>query len=156
MARRKTEPTSAKGVTDDLRSRVIDLYKSETKLAEITRQTSVPRATIYWILKQEGVTPNRVKVGSDGPSVAELVNDLREAEREIGSLRARLAEAERCAVFYRYIAMFMDQIGLQPPPGCQAWVPDITAMEVDTGRQVLEIQLKSPARPRTTSPRRTK
>lgn len=113
--------------TEATRARVVELYQSGHKLAAITAETGVPRATIYWILRREGIRTDRVaRSNDDALSVGELLDTLRGAEQEIGRLTAEL-ERERAITRW-----FLDQIS------------------VDRSQIVSAIgNVKPPARPRT-------
>ena len=92
------KPSGDKAVTlhtAEKRTQVIELYQAGHKLADITSETGVPRATIYWILRQEGVRTDRVaRSPDDALSMSELLDQLRRSEQETGRLRADL-ERER-------------------------------------------------------------
>lgn len=79
---------------DDLKDKVVDLYKSGTKTAEITEQTGVPRPTIYWILNERGIRPSRTKRAPQGVDQDQLLERLAAAEREVGRL-TELLQRER-------------------------------------------------------------
>jgi hypothetical protein len=83
---------------DATRQEVIDLYLAGKKLGEIVAATDVSRPTIYWMLHQAGITPNRQKpsraaidaareVAGVGPAT-DLLERLLAAERTIGQLQA--------------------------------------------------------------------
>lgn len=72
---------------------VIELYNQNVKLEEITRQTRVPRATIYLILETHGIRPNRNRLaGTRGETLTidSVLSELRTTERENGRLREQL------------------------------------------------------------------
>jgi uncharacterized protein YerC len=78
--------------TEEARARVIEMYQTGHKLAEITRETGVPRATIYWILRREGISTNRVaRTTDEALGMSEVLDALRRAEQEIGRLNGELA-----------------------------------------------------------------
>jgi orotate phosphoribosyltransferase-like protein len=76
---------------DALKDRVVELYKAGAKTADITEETGVPRPTIYWILNERGVRPSRTKRQAEGVDVAQVLEQLAAAEREIGRLTEALA-----------------------------------------------------------------
>lgn len=81
--------------SEETRQHVIALYQSGHKLADITRETGVPRATIYWILKREGIRTDRVARSADEAlSMSEVLEALRRSEQEVGRLTVEL-ERER-------------------------------------------------------------
>ena len=95
MAAKKDENEAVPFHSEETRARVIALYTEGHKLAEITRQTSVPRATIYWILKREGIRTDRVaRTPDESLSMSDLLEALRRSEQEVGRLTAEL-ERER-------------------------------------------------------------
>jgi transposase-like protein len=113
--------------TEETRGQVISLYTEGHKLAEITRQTGVPRATIYWILKREGIRTDRVaRTPDEALSMSDVLEALRRSEQEVGRLTAEL-ERERSITRW-----FMDRVVL--PAGVAA---ELT-------------KPSRPARPRTT------
>ena len=65
------------------------MYQAGERLKDITEETGLGRPTIYWILKTEGVVPDR-QPRIDSLSVQELLEALRLAHEEIGRLRAEL------------------------------------------------------------------
>lgn len=79
---------------DQIKDRVVELYRAGTKTADITEQTGVPRPTIYWILNERGVRPSRTKRHSDEVNVDQVLERLASAEREVGRLNEAL-ERER-------------------------------------------------------------
>jgi hypothetical protein len=69
---------------------IIAMYKAGEKLIAITKATGVPRASIYWVLRKEGITPDRIaKPSSESMTVIEVLDRLRTTERENGELRYR-------------------------------------------------------------------
>ena len=76
---------------DAIKDLVVDLYKAGVKTAEITKETGVPRPTIYWILNERGVRPSRTKRQPEGVTVDQVLVRLESAERKIGFLEAELA-----------------------------------------------------------------
>jgi transposase-like protein len=99
--------------SEETRGQVIALYTEGHKLAEITRQTGVPRATIYWILKREGIRTDRVaRTPDEALSMSDVLEALRRSEQEVGRLTAEL-ERERTITRW-----FMDRVIL--PAGVAA------------------------------------
>jgi transposase-like protein len=81
--------------SEETRQQVINLYQEGHRLADITRETGVPRATIYWILKREGIRTDRVaRSGDEMLSMGDVLEALRRSEQEVGRLTAEL-ERER-------------------------------------------------------------
>jgi transposase-like protein len=86
---------------DEVRQQVIDLYLAGKKLSDIIMETGVSRPTVYWMLHQAGINPNRrgsstaaaqavrQEVGAEPPG--ELLDRLMAAERTIGQLQAENA-----------------------------------------------------------------
>lgn len=78
------------------RTAIVEAYGRGEKLSTIQQRHSVPRSTIYWVLEQAQVAPNRMQrgrrlVGND-QELAQLY-DLIEAQAErIAELEARLGE----------------------------------------------------------------
>lgn len=78
----------------DTRTKVVEMYLAGQKTAAITEETGVPRSTIYWILQQQGVQPQRL--GKRAPAASEQARETLEwcmtrildQERQIATLRA--------------------------------------------------------------------
>lgn len=118
--------------SEETRQRVIDMYKAGHRLAEITAETSVPRATIYYILKREGIRTDRVARGPDEAlSMSDVLDELRRAMEEVGRLREAL-DRERAVTRW-----FLDHITIPPD-----------VLEELSGRPT-----RGPARPRSTPKR---
>lgn len=93
MPRKRTdEPTVLH--TEEKRARVVEMYQQGHRLAEITRETGVPRATVYWILDREGVKTNRNRTKDEALTMTEVLAALQRSEQEVGRLTAEL-ERER-------------------------------------------------------------
>lgn len=75
---------------DATKDQVCDLYKVGTKLGDITAQTGVPRPSIFWILEQRGIKPNRTKQRSEEVNVGQVLEQLSAAQREVGRLQEAL------------------------------------------------------------------
>ena len=91
--------------SEETRQQVIALYQEGHRLADITRETGVPRATIYWILKREGIRTDRVaRSGDEMLSMSDVLDALRRSEQEVGRL---MAELERERSVNRW---FMDRV----------------------------------------------
>jgi hypothetical protein len=87
------------------RAKVIDLYRAGKRVRDITDETGVAKSSLYYVLRQAGITPNqrpsraaplidRDLLGqvSDPDTGSRLVDDLlrriAELEREVGRLQA--------------------------------------------------------------------
>ena len=98
-----------KTIDDETRDRVVEMYRSGAKTAEITEATGVGRSTIYMLLQDAGVAPARrvSKTPSpidrdltaplplprlDDPVLAWALERLAELEREVGRLQAMLQQ----------------------------------------------------------------
>lgn len=81
-------------ISDEMKDKVVALYKQGAKTQEITDQTGVPRPTIYWVLEQRGVKPSRNRPAAPEVNVDQVLERLSAAEREIGRLQEMLARAE--------------------------------------------------------------
>lgn len=79
---------------DQTKDQVVAMYLAGTKTADITKQTGVPRPTIYWILNERGVRPSRTKRHSEEVNVDQVLERLAATEREVGRLNEAL-ERER-------------------------------------------------------------
>ena len=94
MAARKPEPDPSPEPSDQELT-VIRMYQEGYKLSEITAETHVPRATIYWLLKRNGIPTDRIASGaSTGVSGQELLDRLRQTERENGALREQVLKLQ--------------------------------------------------------------
>jgi transposase-like protein len=69
-----------------IRQQVVDFYRAGTRINQITEATGLTRPTIYWVLRSEGVAPNR-RPRNDQVSATELVQMLRETEQQLGVLK---------------------------------------------------------------------
>jgi hypothetical protein len=88
-------------LTEDLKDKVVELYRSGTKTSDITAATGVNRPTIYWILQKRGITPTRTKRPSgEGPNLEQLIEQLKASERENGRLEA---EVQRLTVIVDHL-----------------------------------------------------
>lgn len=86
--------------TDETRERVITLYQEGKPLAEITRLTRVPRATIYWILNKEGIRPDRTAAkAGESVTVGDILAELRTTERENGRLKGELDKRDHVITY---------------------------------------------------------
>jgi hypothetical protein len=78
--------------------KVVAMYQSGARLVDITRETGVPRPTIYWALRQRGITPSRTKAAStEEITVHQVLEQLAVANREVGRLQARVEQLEEQA-----------------------------------------------------------
>lgn len=48
-----------KRIADDVRAAVVDAYRAGERVTEIEARWGLKRATVYWLLRQAGVEPNR-------------------------------------------------------------------------------------------------
>ena len=78
---------------DQIKDKVVELYKQGVKTQEITNQTGVERPTIYWILNERGVRPSRTRRQAEGLDVNQVLEQLAAAERENGRLTEALSRA---------------------------------------------------------------
>ena len=76
-------------IAPETRRRVAAMYQAGERLKAITEETNLSRPTIYWILRTEGIVPDR-KPRVDSLSMKELLEALRLADQEIGRLTADL------------------------------------------------------------------
>jgi hypothetical protein len=83
-------------IPDDVRKRVVELYKAGVKTADITTETGVVRSSIYWILQQAGVRPERQTTGTQEPleGSALTLASIDATLKRIEQLLERLTEAE--------------------------------------------------------------
>jgi hypothetical protein len=87
---------------------VIRMYQEGATTAEITRETHVPRATIYWLLKRYDIPTDRITKPVGGiVSTSELLDRLREAERENGVLREKVIKLE---ALVDYLSVFTQAV----------------------------------------------
>lgn len=82
-------PSIYNDIPEGTQKKVVKMYQDGERVGDIVAETGVSRPTIYWILRTEGVKPQR-HVRDDVLSAAELADMLREAERQIGRLQAEL------------------------------------------------------------------
>lgn len=71
------------------REKVITMYAAGERLQSIQDETGLGRPTVYWILRTEGVLPDR-KPRIDTLTPGELLDALRASEQEVGRLKAEL------------------------------------------------------------------
>jgi hypothetical protein len=83
------------GIDSATRAKIVVLYRSGKPVAEITERTGAPRSTIYYVLRQVGVSPNR-----QGPSSARPQSDSASSE-SVELLRRQL---ERCEDLVRELS----------------------------------------------------
>lgn len=93
--KRKVTTTTHDGTTGSLSDEevrtIIEMYQAETPggealytLAEITQATRRPRGTIYWVLREAGIVPKRIRRTPRGaPSVDELLTEVADLKREL-------------------------------------------------------------------------
>lgn len=81
-------------VTPEVRAAVLVAYARGDKVQAIEKQHSIARATIYWILEQADVTPDRVKRGArlvgDSQQMALLYDITQRQHERILELEAML------------------------------------------------------------------
>jgi transposase-like protein len=83
----KNEATTENGgIPEAVKDEVVRMYLANAKNSEITEATGVERSSIYWILDQRGIEPNRQRKRGQDVDGATLVKSLVEAHREIGRL----------------------------------------------------------------------
>lgn len=77
------------------RDRIVSLYRQGTKINTIAAEVGVGRASVYWTLHHQGVKPNRSSQRRAGEqiTVAQALEQVAAANREIGRLEAALADA---------------------------------------------------------------
>lgn len=73
-------------IPETVRRQVITMYQAGDKVKDITEATGLARPNIYWVLRAEGLTPNRQK--RDNVTTQNLLDALRDAHQEIGRLQA--------------------------------------------------------------------
>ncbi len=117
-------------VSDDVKRAVVEAYKRGDKIRDIEEAHGIARATVYWILEQGGVTPNRLQRGrrlvGDDQQLAQLYLLIEAQEKRIKELttagitmaeyiKARIADIEadvdltkRPKRFYRSIEKQLD------------------------------------------------
>ena len=144
----KGSKTAERGLSSDAKAKVLAMYREGFKLAEITDETKVPRATVYYLLEQAGIQPNRLAVrGSGALSLNDVMERLSSAEREVGELRAQLDKE-------RIISRYMIELFMHIKTGT---LPDVVDLG-DKGSIVIEVKsgkapakkAAAPARPRNT------
>lgn len=141
------------------RERVVAMYKAGVKLTEITRETGVPRGTIYYLLKEEGINPSRQ---AQGEVVSEIAHQLADVitERDglvlsIVELKQEIYQLRREMVMLKYSAALMDRLGIVPPHGKKRWMPE--GMELDAvDPESLVIELLPPGKAARTATKQTK
>lgn len=89
------------GLSADQRAQIVNMYRSGAKTAEISAETGAQRSTIYFVLSEEGVTPNRkaaphVTGMTDHGSLLDwALTRVVELEKECARLTERLEQARR-------------------------------------------------------------
>jgi transposase-like protein len=78
---------------DETRQKVVEMYLDGKKLSVICGETGVPRPSVYWILHQAGVQPNRQSRTRElaervAAPATELLDRLMEAQIQVGQLQA--------------------------------------------------------------------
>lgn len=81
-------------VTPEVEDGIVQAYKNGTKLRDIEQQFGVARATVYWVLQRNKVTPNRVKPGArlagDSATLSHLYGMIEAQDMYIKALEAEL------------------------------------------------------------------
>ena len=88
---------------DERTSRVIEMYQEGARLVDITRETGVPRATIYFLLRRNGISTDRLGQSGDAIGASELLTRLQQSERENGVLRNKI---EKLEAIIEYLSAF--------------------------------------------------
>lgn len=83
-------------VSDEQRAGIVEAYQRGDKIRDIEQAFNVPRATVYWVLEQEGQTPNRIQRGrrlmADDQHVAQLYALIEAQDARIQTLEAQLRQ----------------------------------------------------------------
>lgn len=83
---------------DKERQLIVESYQRGQKIHEIEERFNISRSTIYWVLEQAHVTPDRLKRGvrmaADGQQVAQLYALIEAQDKRIKELEAALAKAQ--------------------------------------------------------------
>lgn len=76
-------------IPDETKRQVADLYTQGVKVTDIEEQTGLPRPTIYYVLRNQGLRPSRTARGAaDATTPADMLADLAALERRVGRLQA--------------------------------------------------------------------
>lgn len=140
MAPRKPPPKPTEEERDALRDRVIRMYLDGAKTAEITRETSVPRATIYWILQRAGIDPNRQNI--DKPTYEDLELTVERLEGELSAARHELTVLNRQLSLLVHTAELLHRLKVPTPNGVRTWRVAFPVVDGST----------TPMRPRSRQP----
>jgi hypothetical protein len=111
-ARKKAAPSDNDG-TESLRQQALRLYKEGHKVEDIRAQTGVPKATLYWLLQKEGITPDRTQA-PDVMTMEQLLKLYNEAQNEIGHQRTVIAELMAENRELVVIAKLLKRLGIDP------------------------------------------
>lgn len=79
---------------ESLRKQIIERYLAGDKIAAIEESTGVSKPTIYDYIKAEGYAPAR-RVKTKPVYTRDVMEQLAEANQEIGRLQAKLEIAEK-------------------------------------------------------------
>jgi transposase-like protein len=83
-------------VSAEVRAAVVEEYRRGDKVQAIQERHGIARATIYWILEQAEVTPDRVKRGrrlvGDNQQLAQLYDLVPAQHARILALEGRLRD----------------------------------------------------------------
>ena len=84
-------------VSDEARAAIVAAYQDGAKLRDIEQRFDVKRATIYWILEQAAVTPNRVQRGrrmvGDDQQLAQLYDLITHQSERLAAIGEIASEA---------------------------------------------------------------
>lgn len=86
----------------DVKAKVIEAYERGDKIRDIELALDVPRSTIYWILEQAELAPNRAqrgrRIAGNDQQLANLYALITSQDATIRELTAALQEAVDLAV----------------------------------------------------------
>lgn len=109
--------TNRKGGPDDdieaRRDKVVALYNEGLGLTQISAQTGFPRGSLYYILKQRGITPARYQRADSQMSADDLRAANRALERENTRLRNEVTKFKTLVV---YLETFLQANGKPTSP----------------------------------------
>lgn len=81
-------------IDDETRAAIVAAYQRGEKIQAIQDRHGIPRASIYWVLEQAEVTPDRVKRGvrlaGDNQQLAQLYDLINAQHERIIQLEERL------------------------------------------------------------------
>ena len=83
-------------VTPEQQAEIVAAYQSGDKIHDIEARFGVARATIYWILENSKITPNRIQRGrrlvGDDQALAQLYDLIKAQDERIQELEAQLEQ----------------------------------------------------------------